>query len=356
MPTAGREEHRVLIVGFGPTRARVTRALMGFGIMVAVAACGSATTKPGAVPDAPLAQQLSTAVSTAAAMTHLQALQKIADENGGNRAAGTRGYEASVEYVAGVLRGAGFAATTPAYASDDEEGASARGRNVVAQTRTGDPGRTVVIGAHLDSVPEGPGIVDNGSGVAALLEIATRLGADPAVANSVRFAFFGGEEDGAVGSTAYVRSLSTDDREKIRLYLNVDMVASPNGGYLVQGGVGDDEEAAGPAGSATVGRALADQLSKSGATAPEVVEFVGDDESAFVEAGIPAGGAENGDAKRKTAQQAQSWGGEAGQKYDRCYHQACDRIDNVNQEVLGHYLKAIAGTLANLAASPADLG
>ena len=119
--------------------------------------------------------------------------------------------------------------------------------------------------------------------------------------------------------------------------------------------MGDDEEAAGPAGSATVGRALADQLSKAGATAPEIIEFVGDDESAFVEAGIPAGGAENGDAKRKTAQQAQSWGGEAGQKYDRCYHQACDRIDNVNQEVLGHYLKAIAGTLANFAASTDDV-
>jgi aminopeptidase S len=132
-------------------------------------------------------------------------------------------------------------------------------------------------------------------------------------------------------------------------------VASPNGGYLVQGGVGDDEEATGPAGSATVGRALADQLTKVGATAPEIIEFVGDDESAFVEAGIPAGGAENGDAKRKTAQQAQSWGGEAGQKYDRCYHQACDRIDNVNQEVLGHYLKAIARTLANLAASTDDV-
>src|SRR4030095_13966609 len=110
------------------------------------------------------------------------------------------------------------------------------------------------------------------------------------------------------------------------------MVPPPSGGSLVQGGVGDDEEATGPAGSATVGRALADQLTKAGVTAPEVIAFVGGDESAFVAAGIPAGGAENGDAKRKTAQQAQSWAGEAGQTYDRCYHQACDRIDNVNQE------------------------
>ena len=109
-------------------------------------------------------------------------------------------------------------------------------------------------GAHLDSVPEGPGIVDNGSGVASLLEIATRLGADPAVQNTVRFAFFGDEESGAVGSTGYVESLPAGDLEKIKLYLNVDMVASPNGGYFAQGGAGRDEEEAGPAGSATIGR------------------------------------------------------------------------------------------------------
>ena len=345
-----------------PTRPRIRRALVGLAIMVVAAACATGTTgpqQPGAdisAPDGPLVRQLSSAVNTAGAMTHLQALQKIADDNDGNRAAGTRGYEASVEYVAGVLRGAGFETSTPTYGSGDHDnGPRATGRNVIAQTRTGNPGRIVMIGAHLDSVPDGPGIVDNGSGVATLLEIATRLGADPATPNTVRFAFFGSEENDAEGSSGYVKSLSPDDREKIKLYLNVDMVASPNGGYLVQGGVGDDEEAAGPPGSATVGRVLAAQLTTAGASAPEIVEFVGDDESAFVEAGIPAGGAENGDAKRKTAEQARIWGGPAGQVYDRCYHQACDRIDNVNQDVLARYLKAIAGTLAHFATSTDDL-
>ena len=290
-------------------------------------------------------------------MTHLQALQKIADENGGNRAAGTRGYDASVEYVAGVLRGAGFEASTPAYriSGDGDDGAAATGRNVIAQTRTGNPGRVVMIGAHLDSVPEGPGIVDNGSGVASLLEIATRLGAEPAVQNTVRFAFFGNEETGCQGSSGYLESLSADDRKKIKLYLNVDMVASPNGGYLVQGGKGDDEETAGPAGSATIGQVLADQLTKTGVTAPEIIEFVGDDESAFIEAGIPVGGAENGDAKTEDRRAGRGWGGQAGQVYDRCYHQACDRIDNVNREVLDHYLRAIAGTLAHFATSTDEL-
>jgi aminopeptidase S len=161
-----------------------------------------------------------------------------------------------------------------------------------------------MIGAHLDSVEEGPGIVDNGSGVASLLEIATRLGVEPSVQNTVRFAFFDNEESGAVGSTGYVGGLSAADRKKIKLYLNVDMVASPNGGYLVQGGKGRDAETAGPPGSATIGRVLADQLTKTGVKNPEFIEFVGDDESPFIQAGIPVGGAENGDADEKTARQA----------------------------------------------------
>jgi aminopeptidase S len=338
------------------TRASIAsfpkRVLVGVAVLMAAAACGLAPTgRPGAgisVPDGPLMQQLRAAVSDDGALRHLNALQGIADENGGNRSSGSRGYEASVDYVAGVLRGAGFATDTPTYGSDGH-------RNVVAQTATGDPGRVVVVGAHLDSVPEGPGIVDNGSGVATLLEIATRLGAQPDVRNAVRFAFFGSEEDGAEGSSGYVDGLSRDDRQKIKLYLNVDMVASPNAGYIVQGGAGEDEEGAGPPGSATVGGVLAAELAKTGVAAPEITEFVGDDESAFIDAGIPAGGAENGDAKKKTAEQARNWGGQAGEVYDRCYHQACDGIGNVNREVLSNYLKAIATTLAHFATSTDDL-
>ena len=86
-------------------------------------------------------QQLAGEVSEARALKHLQALQKIADEHGGNRAAGTPGYDASVEYVVDVLRDAGFKASTPTYeASGDGDGTS--GRNVIAQTRTGNPARS----------------------------------------------------------------------------------------------------------------------------------------------------------------------------------------------------------------------
>ena len=168
-----------------------------------------------------------------------------------------------------------------------------------------------MIGAHLDSVEDGPGIVDDGSGVATLLEIATQLSAHPSVQNTVRFAFFGGEENGGEGSDGYIRGLSNEDRKKIKLYLNVDMVASKNGGYFVQGGKGHDKDESGPPGSATIARVLADQLVKTGVTKPETIEFVGDDELAFIDAGIPVGGAEMA-SDRKTTGQAKDGAGRPG--------------------------------------------
>jgi aminopeptidase S len=338
---------------------RLEVALLAVALAV-LAACGSGAQPPGPaapVVDGPLAQQLKGAVTSNGALVHLQALQKIADENGGNRAAPSPGYLASVDYVSGVLRAAGFDVQLPEYQLSRRH-VSADGRttlpNVIGQTRTGDPAHVVMIGAHLDSVQQGPGIVDDGSGVATLLEIATRLGPAPAVRNAVRFAFWGSEETGAQGSTGYVTGLSADDRRKIMLYLNVDMVASPNGAYLVQGGTGDDVSSAGPPGSATVGDVLVDQLAKTGVTAQRI-KFVGDDETPFVAANIPAGGAENGDRKKKTEEQARSAGGRAGEVFDPCYHTACDRIDNVNPVLLDHYLHALAGTVAHFATAPETL-
>jgi aminopeptidase S len=348
----------VLISTTRLTWSRIRLAFVAASVTLAATACSAVAAAPTAPQSyGPFVEQLASEVSDARAVKHLQALQEIADEHDGDRATGTPGYDASVEYVVDVLRDAGFKPSTPTFEASGEDGEGSGGpeRNVIAQTRTGDPGHVVMIGAHLDSVPEGPGIVDNGSGVATLLEIATQLGADPSVPNTVRFAFFGDEENGAVGSTAYVEGLSAADRKGIKLYLNVDMVASPNGGYFVQGGKGNDEEEAGPSGSATIARVLADQLTKAGVTNPEYIEFVGDDESPFIAAGIPVGGAENGDEEEKTRKQAETWGGQAGEPYDRCYDVACDTIDNVNREVLNHYMRAIAGTLAHFATSTEQL-
>jgi aminopeptidase S len=344
-----------------PARTRLRLALVALSLVLLVG-CGSKIAQTpnsnGQVVDGPLAQELTGQVSDAGAFVHLQALQKIADENGGNRAASSPGYEASVNYVVGILRDSGYDVSTPSYEpsgwDQQGEGSGARLRNVIAQTRTGDPGHVVMIGAHLDSVPKGAGIVDNGSGVATLLEIATHLGASPPVRNAVRFAFFGSEERGAQGSRGYVKSLSAEERRKILLYVNVDMVASPNAGYFVHVGRGDDESASGPGGSATVGRVLADQLAKTGVT-PEIVEFAGDDALPFVDAGIPSVGAANGYSKEKSQRQARAWGGQAGEAFDPCYHRACDRLDNVNRVVLNHYLHALAGTVAYFATSEEEL-
>jgi aminopeptidase S len=295
--------------------------------------------------------QLVEQVTADGAMVHVEALQRIADENGGDRATRGPGYDASVDYVVGVLREAGFDVTTPSFVLVPDDGEEATVRNVVAQTRTGSPQQVVMAGAHLDSVPEGPGINDNGSGVAALLEAAVRMGGSPPVPNVVRFAFWAAEEPNLDGSTAYVDSLSQEDRNAISLYLNLDMVASQNAGYFVQGGEGDDRSETGPAGSEEVGRVLVEELAATGVTAERSPFYGASDYDAFIEAGIPAGGVYAGDEAVKTPEQAERWGGRVDAVFDACYHSVCDRADGIHRGALDDFSDAIAGTLARFAES-----
>ena len=342
-------------------RPRQGRIALVAAVAALLAGCSAgaptSTVAPGGTTgDIALQRQLVADVSGAGAVPHLEALQRIADQNGGNRASPGPGYDASVEYVVGVLREAGYDVSAPAFRFEDEEtGQQVTMRNVIAQTRTGGADHVVMVGAHLDSVPEGPGINDNGSGVAALLETATRLGGSPRLVNAVRFAFWGAEEVDLVGSTEYVASLSAADRNRILLYLNVDMVGSPNAGYFVQGGVGDEPEQTGPPGSAEVARVLTEQLANAGVVA-ETTTFEDDsDFTAFVEAGIASGGVLTGDSQQKGPRQADRWGGQADQVFDRCYHLACDRIENVNPTALDRFTDAIAGTVAHFATRPGPL-
>ena len=86
-----------------------------------------------------------------------------------------------------------------------------------------------MLGAHLDSVAAGPGINDNGSGTAALLEIAEQLAKKRVrLTNQVAFAFWGAEENGLVGSTYFVEHLSPAQKARVMANLNFDMLASPN--------------------------------------------------------------------------------------------------------------------------------
>jgi Zn-dependent M28 family amino/carboxypeptidase len=451
-------------------------------VVLALAGCSREAKAPQPAPttsDAlPEAVEFATAlqqdVTTDALMGHLRKLQEIADANDGNRAAGTPGYDASVDYVAEALRAKGFdvqtpefdvrvfrsepgtvrlggeqfearaleystgtaeagvtaplvparaedtpgctpqdydglpvsgavvlvdrghcpfsekaavaagrgalgvviadnvderrmggtlgedtAVTIPVVSVSKADGAQLRGRpgevtiqvdasmlelttrNVIAQTTTGSTQDVVMVGAHLDSVPEGPGINDNGSGVAAVLETALQLGGDPQVRNAVRFGFWGAEEIGLVGSQRYVESLNEDQLKDISLYLNFDMVGSPNPGYFTYDGDQstpfrrDQAPARVPEGSAGIERTLAAYLESAGMPAQDTFFDGRSDYDAFTFAGIPAGGLFSGGEGDKTEAQQQEWGGEAGEPYDPNYHKPADNIDNIDQTSLG---------------------
>ena len=413
-------------------------------------------------------------VTADAMVEHLTKLQEIADQHGGNRALGTPGYEASVDYVATALRDKGFDVQTPEFEvrlpftdepaltvggatiaarpfkftvgtppngvtgplvparaeespgctasdydglpvkgavvlvdrgacqfSEKEAAASDRGavalivannedgdewggtlgekteakipvisiskasgerlradpgdttlklnagvriertRNVIAQTKTGSSADVVMVGAHLDSVPEGPGINDNGSGVAAVLETALQLGSSPKVNYAVRFGFWGAEELGLLGSNNYVSSLNVEQLKDIALYLNFDMLASPNPGFFTidgdQSAPPDPNQGVPrvPEGSAGIERMLVGYLKDAGKS-PEDINFEGrSDYSSFTLAGIAAGGIFSGAEGKMSVAQAERWGGRAGQPFDPNYHKASDTLQHIDRTAMG---------------------
>ncbi len=208
--------------------------------------------------------------------------------------------------------------------------------NVIADTSRGHADNVVVMGAHLDSVTRGPGINDNGSGTATVLTIAeniAKLGGG--IKNKVRFAFWGAEEVGLLGSDYYVTHLSAAQKAHIALNLNFDMLGSPNGRRGVYDG--DDSEGSGtnpPAGSGAIEKVLNDYFGGRGLkTSPSVFDGRSD-YGPFIDNGIPAGGLDSGAEGLKTAEEAAIYGGEAGKPYDGCYHQACDTYKNNNDTIL----------------------
>lgn len=465
------------------------RGAFTVGVAGAVILAGCSSTSE---PDSPPvdASALAASVTEGGVVAHLEQLQTIAENNNGNRAAGTSGYDASVDYVAQVLEDKGFDVETPEFEfhkfdvrtealrsgdrdlevralsyspSTGPEGITARlvpapkdespgcevtdydgldvtgaivlvnrgvcpfaakqqfasergaagvivvnnedgpmnggtlgdpdvgkvptggvskadgaaleqaggdvtltldtttesstARNVIAQTKTGSAEDVVMVGAHLDSVPDGPGINDNGTGVAATLETAVQLGGSPDVDNAVRFAFWGAEELGLLGSEAYVNSLSQDQRNDIALYLNFDMLGSENAGYLAYDGDNSDNvgEGPGPEGSAGIERTFIEFLKGNGVAA-DGTDFDGrSDYGPFIEHGIPSGGVFSGADETKTPEQAQKWGGTPDVVYDENYHSATDTLENVNRAALAKNAAAVAyavGVYAESLAGP----
>lgn len=232
--------------------------------------------------------------------------------------------------------------------------------NVVAETRGGDEDNVVMLGAHLDSVTEGPGINDNASGSAGVLEAALQFSKATqqwkgkyakSPANKVRFALWTAEEIGLQGSQHYVDELSEKERDQIALYLNYDMIASPNYGLFVYDGDDSDGEGEGPGpeGSAQIEHSIHEFFASRGEES-RGTDFSGrSDYGPFIEVGIPSGGLFTGAEGKKTEEQAKLWGGQAGLDYDECYHLRCDNLKNVDKKALDINVKSIAHSLGNYA-------
>ncbi len=241
-------------------------------------------------------------------------------------------------------------------ATETEFDLNAKTKNVFAETKQGNPRKVIVAGAHLDSVVAGPGINDNGSGTATLLEIAeqmAKVGKKPR--QQVRFAFWGAEEPGLLGSEHYVASLNNRQLRRIVANLNFDMVGSPNYVRFVYDGDGSDTPTAGPPGSGAIEDIFNDYFSGQG-LATDPTAFDGrSDYGPFIAVGIPAGGLFSGAEGVKTDEQAAIYGGTAGEPYDPCYHQACDTTNNLSTAALNELGDAAAHAVYTMARTRSGL-
>ena len=215
--------------------------------------------------------------------------------------------------------------------------------NVIANTPGGDPEHVVMLGAHLDSVIDGPGLNDNGSGAMAVLEVARRLiAAGPE--RKVRVALWTGEEIGLYGSLRYLRGTQQSAHDAIDVYMNFDMLGSVNGGRIIY----DEDGAA--RGSDRVADAFRDYLSSQ--ELPWISEDLGggSDHYGFQINGIPTGGLFSGASEPVGLEEADHFGIHAGEPHDPCYHFTCDQLDNVDPELLAEMARA-AGYVAGQFAS-----
>lgn len=262
-------------------------------------------------------------IGVSAMNTHLQQLQTIANRNEGNRAAGTSGYAQSADYVAQVLTTAGYSVVRQRCSTCT----NSNDQNIIA-TWAGSSSDTIMLGAHLDGVRAGPGIEDNGSGSAALLEIARAVATSkPAFGRTIKFAWWAEEELGMHGSRHYVNTTGVG---AIKAYVGMDMIAGTNAGYFV------NNLSAGQSGP------FAAYLTSVG-KAPEEFNDCCSDDQPFAQAGVPSTLLTTGYGENKTAAQAQKWGGTAGRPYDPCYHSACDTYPtNINGTAMGHMANAVA--------------
>ncbi|SDH84808.1 aminopeptidase S [Actinokineospora alba] len=301
------------------------RRLFSIGAVLALAAGAVAVVI--AAPSAVAAQAAAPDINVANVQAHLTQFNTIATQNGGHRRAGSAGYTASVNYVKGKLEAAGYTVTL-----QDCTTCTYRSNNLIADWPGGPADDVIMFGAHLDGVSAGPGINDNASGSAALLENALALAAaNPTMVKHVRFGWWTDEEQGLNGSEFYVNNLTATQKSAIKGYYNFDMVASTNGGYFINRITST---------TAAPLKAYWDSLN----LAPEEnVEGQGrSDDYSFQQGGIPTSGYATGASANKTSAQATKWGGTAGADYDPCYHASCDNTNNISATHLNRSADGIA--------------
>ncbi|WP_433728124.1 M20/M25/M40 family metallo-hydrolase [Actinoplanes sp. CA-051413] len=305
-------------------------AAVALAVPVIVATSASATTvrtTRAAGPAAPAAGLAAPEITVTDVKAHLSQLQSIAAGNGGNRYAGSSGYTASVSYVEQKLRAAGYTVIRQPCTS-----CTAQSANLIAEWPGGDAQQVLMLGSHLDSVRAGPGSNDNGSGSAGVLQVALALAQqNPTMTRRVRFAWWADEEQGLRGSNYYVSRLSAAERTSIKGYLNFDMIASRNAGYFINNI------------NTPLAASLKSYYDRIGVATEENVEGVNrSDDASFRNAGIASSGVAAGASARKTAAQAQKWGGSANAAYDPCYHSSCDTTANIADVPLGRAVNAMA--------------
>ncbi|KAG5644375.1 hypothetical protein DXG03_008603 [Asterophora parasitica] len=223
--------------------------------------------------------------------------------------------------------------------------------NVIATSKGGDQNKILLVGAHLDSVPAGPGINDDGSGTATVAELAVQLSKFSGLKNAVRFAWWTAEEVGLIGSHYYVDHLSDKEKSKIFANINLDMTASPN--YII--GVYDADNSSGqntglpaPPGSAAIERLYQQHYDRRGINHTAYAFTAGSDYRPFLDAGIPSGGVATGAGGLKTKYEVSLFGGTEGIQYDECYHQLCDNLDNLAHDAYVWNARATADVIAQL--------
>lgn len=216
--------------------------------------------------------------------------------------------------------------------------------NVVAETLLGDHENVVMLGSHSDSVAAGPGINDDGSGSISIIEVAEAL-TNFNVTNAVRFAWWAAEEEGLLGSDYYVSQLSLEENSKIRLFMDYDMMASPNYAYQVY----DANNVDNPPGSFELKQLYTDFYESLGLNYTFVAFDGRSDYDAFIKNGIPGGGFMTGAEVHKTAQEVEMFGGVVDEQYDQCYHLLCDDLTNPAYDAWVVNTKAIANSVATYA-------